>query len=61
MRVRKESQWAQRPMWQKRLQGFASYLMAALAALIYPIETDKAMYTALSDQFEDLEQFEDGA
>lgn len=53
MRVREESSWAKRPMWQKRLHGFASYMMAALAALIWPVEADKAMYTALRDQFED--------
>ena len=40
-------------MWKKRLHGFASYMMAALAALIWPVETDKAMYTTLIDQFED--------
>jgi hypothetical protein len=54
MKVREESAWAKRPMWQKRLHGFASYMMAALAALICPVEADKAMYTALRDQFEDL-------
>lgn len=53
MRVREESSWAKRPMWKKRLHGFASYMMAALAALIWPVETDKAMYTTLIDQFED--------
>ena len=53
MKVRAESSWAKRPMWQKRLQGFASYLMAALAALAFPIETDKAMFDALRDQFDD--------
>lgn len=36
MRVREESSWANRPMWQKRLHGFASYIMAALAALVWP-------------------------
>ena len=53
MRVLEESSWAKRPMWQKRLHGFASYIMAALAALVWPVETDKAMYTALRGQFED--------
>lgn len=54
MRVREESSWAKRPMWEKRLHGFASYMMAALAALIWPVETDKAMYKSLIDQFEDV-------
>lgn len=53
MKVRTESAWAKRPMWQKRLHGFASYLVAAMLALAFPIETDKGMFEALRDQFDD--------
>jgi hypothetical protein len=52
MKVRADSSWAKRPMWEKRLHGFATYLMAALAALVFPIEVDKAMFDALCEQFE---------
>lgn len=52
LKVRQESSWAKRPMWKKRLHGFASYILAALAALVFPIEADKAMFEALSDQFD---------
>lgn len=51
IQIRHECAWAKRPMWQKRLQGFASYLMAAFAALAFPIEADKAMFDTLKDQF----------
>lgn len=53
IKVRKASAWAKCPMWKKRLHGFASYMIAAFAALIWPVEIDKAAYTALRDQFED--------
>ena len=53
MKVRTESSWARCPMWQKRLHGFVSYLIAAMTSLAFPIETDKAMFDALRDQFND--------
>lgn len=53
MKVRLTSSWAKLPMWNKRLHGFASYLMAAMASLVFPIETDKAMLDVLRDQFEE--------
>jgi hypothetical protein len=53
MKVRAESSWAKRPMWQKRLHGFASYMLAALTSLAFPVETDKAMFDSLRDQFDE--------
>ena len=44
--------WISRPLWQKRLHGFVTYVFAALAALIYPVEVDKAMRDTLNKQFE---------
>lgn len=44
--------WWGLPMWKKRLNGFLSYQFFALAALIVPVESDRAMYAALYQQFE---------
>jgi hypothetical protein len=53
MRIRQEHPWAKRPMWQKRLHGFFCYALSAIVALFFPVEADKAMYSALREQFDD--------
>jgi hypothetical protein len=56
MKIKDDSLWAKSPMWKKRLQGFGSYLIAAMTALVFPVEVDKAIYSILRDQFSDEEQ-----
>lgn len=53
MKVREQSEWAKRPMWQKRLHGFGCYLVCVVMVLFWPVEVDKALYKTLRDQFED--------
>ena len=45
--------WHTLPTWEKRLHGFFSYLLAAIAALINPDVADKAMFKVLTEQFKD--------
>lgn len=52
VKVREDSQWAKKPLWKRRISGFAAYLMAAFASLVWPVEVDKAMYATLRDQFD---------
>lgn len=40
-------------MWQKRIHGFVCYFVFAFVALIYPVETDKAVLAELKRQFEE--------
>lgn len=51
--VNEESAWARTPMWNKRLNGFVSFLAFAFVSLVYPVEADKAMYMTLREQFRD--------
>lgn len=50
----KDSRWSALPTWKKRLLGFGSYLIFAFTSLVAPVETDKAVFGSLSEQFEPL-------
>ena len=45
--------WHTLPTWKKRLNGFFSYLLAAITALINPDATDEVMFKVLTEQFKD--------
>ena len=47
-----KNNWQTRPLWQKRLHGFGTYLFAAFASLIFPVEVDLAMRDTLNKQFD---------
>lgn len=52
-RLNPENDWVKAPVWQKRIQGFWTYLVTAFAALIWPVETEMAVYTDLKSEFID--------
>jgi len=53
-KVREESSWAKCSMLKKRINGFCSYLFAAILSLIDPIAVDMEMFDVLREQFEDM-------
>lgn len=52
-KVREESSWAKCSMLKKRINGFVSYLVAAMFSLIGPVAVDMEMLDILREQFED--------
>lgn len=53
LKIKKNCPWANRPMWQLRVHGFFTYLFCAFTSVIWPVQTDKAMFDTLSQQFEE--------
>lgn len=39
------------PNWKKRIFGFFCYQFAAFTALLWPVQTDQAMFETLREQF----------
>ncbi|MEN6621446.1 MAG: hypothetical protein ABFD50_07865 [Smithella sp.] len=43
--------WVKASGFQKRIQGFACYIICAFGSLVYPVETDVVLYKHLKKQF----------
>jgi hypothetical protein len=52
------SKWARHGWLGKRLHGFFSYQIASFFALVLPVQTDVAMFSVLSEQFNKIKSDE---